>query len=291
MPITTSGTWRRHALSLARPRPHPAGDLDAVCRNYRLADFLADARNQELVKSVHLQAAMADPVQETAWLQGLADAPGSGGFPHAIVAFADLADPAVEAVLERHCAHPNVRGIRFMLNHIEGEPLYCMTERGYWLREPGGGVATRSSRSTVCRSTSRSTAIRWPRPPRSPPPPRHPDHAQPHRPADRRDPDYLARLARRHAGARRAPERRRQDLGPRHVRAATGPPRASGRLVLDTIEIFGADRCMFASNFPVDRLHSDYDAIWRAFDQITADFSADERHALFHDNAARFYVL
>jgi predicted TIM-barrel fold metal-dependent hydrolase len=62
-------------------------------------------------------------------------------------------------------------------------------------------------------------------------------------------------------------------------------------LVLDTIDIFGVERCLFASNFPVDRLASGYDAIWRAFDRITADFSGDERRALFHDNAARFYRL
>jgi predicted TIM-barrel fold metal-dependent hydrolase len=61
--------------------------------------------------------------------------------------------------------------------------------------------------------------------------------------------------------------------------------------VLDTIEIFGIERCMFASNFPVDKLASDYDAIWIAFDRLTADFSEDERRQLFHDNAARFYRL
>ena len=62
-------------------------------------------------------------------------------------------------------------------------------------------------------------------------------------------------------------------------------------LVLATIEIFGPERCLFASNFPVDKLASDYDRIWQAFDQITTDFSADERRKLFHDNAAHFYRL
>jgi predicted TIM-barrel fold metal-dependent hydrolase len=62
-------------------------------------------------------------------------------------------------------------------------------------------------------------------------------------------------------------------------------------LVLDTIEIFGIDRCLFASNFPVDRLASGYDAIWQAFDEITAEFSEPERRKLFHDNAAHFYRL
>ena len=61
--------------------------------------------------------------------------------------------------------------------------------------------------------------------------------------------------------------------------------------VLDTIEIFGADRCLFASNFPVDKLFSDYATLWRAFDAITANFSDSERSALFHDNAVRVYRL
>ena len=61
--------------------------------------------------------------------------------------------------------------------------------------------------------------------------------------------------------------------------------------VLDTIEAFGTDRCMFASNFPVDRLTGTYTEIWRAFDQVTSDFSPEERANLFHDNAVRIYRL
>jgi predicted TIM-barrel fold metal-dependent hydrolase len=61
--------------------------------------------------------------------------------------------------------------------------------------------------------------------------------------------------------------------------------------VLHAIEAFGVNRCMFASNFPVDRLFSSYDAVFDAFKAITRDFSADERRALFHDNAERVYRL
>ena len=61
--------------------------------------------------------------------------------------------------------------------------------------------------------------------------------------------------------------------------------------VLETIDMFGTNRCLFASNFPVDRLYSDYATVWAAFDQITGDFSADERNGLFHDNAVRVYRL
>jgi predicted TIM-barrel fold metal-dependent hydrolase len=62
-------------------------------------------------------------------------------------------------------------------------------------------------------------------------------------------------------------------------------------LVLETIDIFGTDRCMFASNFPVDKLYSSYADIFNAFSQITATFSESEREDLFSRNASRFYRL
>ena len=49
------------------------------------------------------------------------------------------------------------------------------------------------------------------------------------------------------------------------------------QFVLDTIEIFGVERCMFASNYPVDMLFTSYAAIWHAYDEITADFSSSDR--------------
>src|SRR5918992_3373658 len=70
---------QHHYPWLANPVEHPAGDLEPIRRSYRLSDFLHDARNQDLMKSVHLQAAMDDPVEETAWLQGLADDPAGRG--------------------------------------------------------------------------------------------------------------------------------------------------------------------------------------------------------------------
>jgi predicted TIM-barrel fold metal-dependent hydrolase len=61
--------------------------------------------------------------------------------------------------------------------------------------------------------------------------------------------------------------------------------------VLQTIEAFGIPKCMFASNFPVDKLYSDFDTLYAAFREITNDFNVDERRMLFHDNAARYYRL
>ncbi|GAA6188374.1 amidohydrolase family protein [Litorivita sp. NS0012-18] len=57
------------------------------------------------------------------------------------------------------------------------------------------------------------------------------------------------------------------------------------------IELFGADRCMFESNFPVDRGACDYPVLWNAFKRIAAGASANEKAALFHDTAAKVYRL
>lgn len=57
------------------------------------------------------------------------------------------------------------------------------------------------------------------------------------------------------------------------------------------IELFGVERCMFESNFPVDKLSCGYTVVWNSFKRITQGWSADERAALFHDTAARVYRL
>ena len=57
------------------------------------------------------------------------------------------------------------------------------------------------------------------------------------------------------------------------------------------IEKFGADRCMFESNFPVDKISYSYTVLWNAFKIIAKDFSAKDRLALFHDTAVRVYRL
>ncbi len=60
---------------------------------------------------------------------------------------------------------------------------------------------------------------------------------------------------------------------------------------LHCLEEFGVERCMFESNFPVDRVSCSYTVLWNAFKRFTAGYSADEKAALFHDNAVRVYRL
>ena len=66
---------------------------------------------------------------------------------------------------------------------------------------------------------------------------------------------------------------------------------ATGDYYFHTIDCFGPDRCMFESNFPVDKLSCSYGVLWNAFKRMAQRFSPAERSALFHDTAARVYRL
>ncbi len=66
---------------------------------------------------------------------------------------------------------------------------------------------------------------------------------------------------------------------------------AQRRYYEHTIEQFGPTRCMFESNFPVDRFSLSYRVVWNGFKKIVADFSADERDAMLRGTAARVYRL
>ena len=66
---------------------------------------------------------------------------------------------------------------------------------------------------------------------------------------------------------------------------------ATGHYYRHTIDCFGAERCMFESNFPVDKQSCSYQVLWNAFKKMVADASEDEKRALFHDSAHKAYRL
>ena len=267
------------------------GDTTPLCRNYLLADLKADAASVELVRSVHLQAEIAHElaVEETRWLQAIADAPGSGGFPHGIVAYADLSDPEVDRTLAAHAAFANTRGIRQILNR-HPDPGVNFVDRDFMREEQwqqgfgrlrAHGLSFDMQLYAPQMPDGAATARR------------HPDtqivinHTG--MPLDR-DPEGLAAWRSGMRALAACPNVAVKISGLGMVMHDWTAERIRP-LVLETIEVFGIERCLFASNFPVDKLFSGYATVWNAFDQITAGFSADERRALFHDNAVRVYRL
>ena len=73
---------------------------------------------------------------------------------------------------------------------------------------------------------------------------------------------------------------------------SSGEIAAAWRPYVETaVELFGVNRCMFESNFPVDKGMCGYRVLWNAFKRLAAAYSADEKAALFHGTAQRFYSL
>jgi predicted TIM-barrel fold metal-dependent hydrolase len=66
---------------------------------------------------------------------------------------------------------------------------------------------------------------------------------------------------------------------------------ATGDFYRHAIDVFGPARCMFESNFPVDKVSCSYVVLWNSFKRLCAGFSAADKAALFHDTAARVYRL
>ena len=88
------------------------------------------------------------------------------------------------------------------------------------------------------------------------------------------------------------------DIGPfvEHMKRAAPPSSqeiadAWGPWIKTCIEAFGADRCMFESNFPVDKISNGYATLWNAFKLMAAGASAGEKTDLFSGTAKRVYSL
>ena len=93
------------------------GDYSPLANNYLLDDYLADTNNQNLKKSVHLQAEAdhLEPLAETRWLSALAE---QQDIPSAIVAYADFSNDNIVSILEQQSEFGRVRGIRQILNYV-----------------------------------------------------------------------------------------------------------------------------------------------------------------------------
>jgi predicted TIM-barrel fold metal-dependent hydrolase len=119
-------------------KPSAFGDYTAINKTYLIEDFLADAKNQNLVKAVHLDVGYdpKDPAGETRWLQSVAD---KHGFPHGIVGYADLRKPDVGDLLDEHLSFANFRGIR------QSRPRQDVSERAR--SQSDAGMAQRIRRT------------------------------------------------------------------------------------------------------------------------------------------------
>jgi predicted TIM-barrel fold metal-dependent hydrolase len=289
---------RHYSWLHPNPDGDPFPDFAKLCRDYTIEDYLEDCSGENIAKSVHLQAEhdADDPVRETTWLQAIADDPRSAGFPHAIVAGADLARDDVERVLEEQTSHANVRGIRQILHRdstaASGDDAEtALASRAsqladeHWLRN--FDWLRRFDLSFDLQLFAWQTAEARPLLNR------HPDtqiilnHTL--MPFDR-SPDGLTAWRRGLAELASYPNVVLKISGLGMLPGGWDDTR-NRQLVTQAVEAFGTQRCLFGSNFPIDRIATDYASIWAVFRSAISDFSKDEQRAMLRGNAERVYRI
>ncbi|SCK16646.1 Predicted metal-dependent hydrolase, TIM-barrel fold [Variovorax sp. HW608] len=272
------------------PRAFFLGDYRSICRDFLPGDYRAAARGCRVVATIHVEAERArdEQVAETAWLQSIH---AKHGFPNAIVAHAWFDRPDTEERLLQHLEYPLLRGIRSKpvtapapTQSVRGQPGTMQDDA--WLR--GFSLLARHGLSWDLRVPA------WHLPeaaevarmfPGVPIVLNHHGFAW-----DRSDEglgrwrgwmEILAREPNVHV--------KLSEFG---LRDQTWDWNANARIVRDTLAIFGWERCMFASNFPVAGLRIAYPELVNGMLQtLSADLSPSQRQAVMSGNALRFYRI
>jgi predicted TIM-barrel fold metal-dependent hydrolase len=283
--------WRRADIGWLADPPIPRmfGDYFGIRRDYGVEEWMNDIVPQGFTKSVHVTA-MWGPgkeLEETRWLQATAD---KHGFPHGIVCNANLSDPGVEALLKEQLKFPNMRGVRNML---------------YWDKEP---VRQGAPRPDLCNSPEfrRGFALLEKY--------NLTFELQVYAHQAKYAVDLIkvfpnVRMILVHAGM--LTERTSEAIAEwraaltmmaafpnLHVKLSglgmysNGLTYAQARQVIrDTIQIFGVERTIYGSNFPLEKLHASYADFIAIYRRVLAEYTEAEQRAVLYDNAVKFYRL
>ncbi|UTS81515.1 amidohydrolase family protein [Phaeobacter piscinae] len=258
------------------------GDPSPIQRDYLLPEFRAEAAALGVTGSVHIQVGAEDPLAEAQWVQTIIDA--NRDWPMVQVVHCDLTAPDLAQQLDIFQALPSVRGVRQIVGRAPGEDaqtgtnallddprflegLMLVGDRGLSfdlqlipeLMGKTAGVLAQAPRTNVALCHAGS------------PHDRSPEGLT----AWRQQLKQLSQLP--HVWCKLS------GLGMFQHRWTV----EDFRPIIETcLDQFGADRCMFGSNFPVDSLYSDYETLFRAHESLVPD---SLRPQVIGETAARFY--
>ena len=283
--------WRRADLPwLSGPVvPRIFGPYEPIRRDYPCEEYLADATPHGVTGSVYVQAnwAPARGLDEALWVHGEHE---RTGWPTAQVAFADLSGETIAGDLEALAGIPTVRGVRQQLHWHEQE-LYRFAfrpdvmndaawRRGFalleehWLLfelqvfssqfEDAASLAAAFPNTTLVlmhcgmpEDLSEAGVTAW-----------------------REGMKLLAERPNMHV--------KLSGLG---TFIRTNEPAHVARIVRETVALFGAERCLYGSNFPIEKLWCSYGELIGAYRSAASVYSADDQRKLLHDTAKRLYRL
>jgi predicted TIM-barrel fold metal-dependent hydrolase len=265
------------------------GDYSPLKRNYLPSDYKRDAQRHNVLATVHVEAEMdrERQVAETRWLTEMNQL---HGMPAAIVAHTWFHTPNAEEILAEQASFPLVRGIRSkpVTSQSAADPRpagpgsmhdpawlrgFALLEKydlswdlrvPSWHLEEAADVA-RSFPQT--RIVLNHTGFPW-------------DRSEEGLREWRRQMEVIAQCPNVHLKV--------SEFG---LKDQPWDFESNRRVVLDALAIFGIERCMFASNFPVAGLRIGYDELVRAMARMLEPFSQADRNRFFWQNAKAFYRL
>jgi len=265
------------------------GDYSALKRNYLPQDYRRDAQELDLVGSVFVETEWdrRDPVGETRWVQDIAR---QSGLPSVMVCHAAFHQDDATEILSRQASFSFVRGVR---HKPRAAPSPRAMEKGHagsmsdpnWRR--GYALLARHGLTFDLQTPW------WHLPEAAilncdfPQIPIILNHTG--LPRDRSD-EELAGWRKAMTDFAAAPNVAVKISGLGEPGRAWTLER-NRQVILDTIDIFGEDRCMFASNFPVDSLAGSLATIYSGFAEATKKLGKDVQAKLFAGNARRIYRL
>ncbi|MFM0119857.1 amidohydrolase family protein [Paraburkholderia sp. RL18-101-BIB-B] len=265
------------------------GDYSALPRIYLPDDYARDTSALNVVGTVWAEFISSDPVGETCWAQDLANTTGR---PDGIIALVDFSSPDLPGTLDAYASANRIRCVRQHLGWHPANPLlrYAtapgLTSDAAWRR----GLASLRGRNLICEIeifapqlpelASLATAfpdiqfvlpvLGWPL-----------DLTSEGQAAWRRGMTLV--------GA--CPNVAVKIFGLECIFGIHWTVAQVRPWILQAIEVFGPDRCMFASHMPISKLSCTFEQLYRAYFEVIAEFSVSEQRRLLHDTAVRIYKL
>jgi predicted TIM-barrel fold metal-dependent hydrolase len=283
--------WRRRDLPwLDGPmQPRIFGPYEPIRRDYLIDEYLADLAGTGVTKSVYVQCNWPKDrfEDEVAYVQQAAD---ETGFPHAIVGYADFLASDVRPQLDRLTKYPGMRGLRMQLQWHRN-PQYQFASAPDLARDP-----------TLQKNVAHLADYGWSF-----------DlqvfAGQMHGAAELAESAPKVTFILQHAGMIEDPSPEGWDEWRKGMRLLASRPNIVSKLsalgtfihkndpahiaavVHETIDIFGPQRCLFGSNFPVEKLWTEYADLITAYRKAIEPLGEAVARAAFHDTAARVYRL
>jgi predicted TIM-barrel fold metal-dependent hydrolase len=283
--------WRQDDLPwLKGPMvPRIFGPYEPLRRDYPISEFLQDIAGTGVEKSVYVQANWPPEKaeDEVAWVQRQA---GDSGWPHAIVGYADFLSDDVRPVLDRLARYPLMRGVRMQLHWHENEqyrfaPRPDLFDDTRFRRNFAALADYGFSFDLQVFESQVEGAARLA--------------------ADFRETTFILQ----HAGMLEDLSETGKAAWRKGLRSLAAQPNVLSKLsalgtfihrndpehiaaiIRETVSIFGTDRCMFGSNFPIEKLWTDYASLLDAHRAAIAYLPEAEQWPILHGNAARVYRL